>query len=127
MATNENLNDSVQVSATESTVTDPFDDPNADVILRSRDNVDFRTFKLMLSLASEFFKDMFSLSLCLLRHTVTRCVQGRATSHTYGGELKLEASATVLSPREGTRSRRIAGSPNISNEVPDGWSGEARP
>ncbi|KAH7921218.1 hypothetical protein BV22DRAFT_1019767 [Leucogyrophana mollusca] len=39
----------------------PFDHPDADVILRSSDNVDFRVFKLMLSLTSPVFKDMFSL------------------------------------------------------------------
>jgi hypothetical protein len=61
MATNEN--DSVRASDSESTVTDPFDDPNGDVILRSRDNVDFRTFKLILSLASDVFNGMFSLPL----------------------------------------------------------------
>jgi hypothetical protein len=46
------------------TITDagaPFDNPDADVILRSADNVDFRIFKLLLSLASPFFKDMFAL------------------------------------------------------------------
>jgi len=39
----------------------PFDNPAADVILRSADNVDFRIFKLLVSLASPFFKDMFAL------------------------------------------------------------------
>ena len=39
----------------------PFDNANADVILRSADNVDFRVFKLLLSLASPFFDDMFAL------------------------------------------------------------------
>ncbi|KAH7922634.1 hypothetical protein BV22DRAFT_1131289 [Leucogyrophana mollusca] len=41
----------------------PFDDPNADVILRSSDGVDFYTFKIILSLASPVFKTMFSLRL----------------------------------------------------------------
>ncbi|KAH8093145.1 hypothetical protein BXZ70DRAFT_909353 [Cristinia sonorae] len=40
----------------------PFDDKNADVILRTSDNVDFYVYKLVLSLASPFFKDTFSLS-----------------------------------------------------------------
>ncbi|EIN03879.1 hypothetical protein PUNSTDRAFT_19366, partial [Punctularia strigosozonata HHB-11173 SS5] len=39
----------------------PFDDVNADVILRSSDNVDFRVHKLILSLSSPFFRDMFTL------------------------------------------------------------------
>jgi hypothetical protein len=39
----------------------PFDNPNADVVLRSADNVDFRTFKLILSLASPIFDDMFGM------------------------------------------------------------------
>ena len=37
----------------------PFNDPKADVILRSSDNVDFRTFKSMLRFASTVFDDMF--------------------------------------------------------------------
>ena len=41
----------------------PFDHPNADVILRSSDKepVDFRVYKLLLSLASPFFSELFSL------------------------------------------------------------------
>ncbi|KAJ7445267.1 hypothetical protein FB451DRAFT_1104358 [Mycena latifolia] len=39
----------------------PFDDPGADVILRSSDGIDFRVHRLVLSLASPFFKQMFSL------------------------------------------------------------------
>lgn len=39
----------------------PFNDPDADVILRSADNVDFRVFKVLMSLASPFFKTMFGL------------------------------------------------------------------
>src|ERR1700734_898004 len=39
----------------------PFDNPNADVVLRSADNVDFRTFKLILSLPSPIFDDMFGM------------------------------------------------------------------
>ncbi|KAJ7502629.1 hypothetical protein B0H11DRAFT_1989394 [Mycena galericulata] len=39
----------------------PFDNEDADVILRSSDEVDFRVFKLILSLSSSFFKDTFSL------------------------------------------------------------------
>ena len=41
----------------------PFNHPNADVILRSSDKepVDFRVYKLLLSLASPFFTELFSL------------------------------------------------------------------
>ncbi|KAG6333847.1 hypothetical protein ID866_5245 [Astraeus odoratus] len=39
----------------------PFDHPQADIILRSSDNVDFRVFKLFLSLASPFFQTLFEL------------------------------------------------------------------
>ncbi|KZT21618.1 hypothetical protein NEOLEDRAFT_1121083 [Neolentinus lepideus HHB14362 ss-1] len=39
----------------------PFDRPDADVIIRSSDNVDFRMFKLMLSVASPVFAGMFTL------------------------------------------------------------------
>jgi len=39
----------------------PFNNAKADVILRSTDNVDFRVFKLLLSLASPLFDDMFTL------------------------------------------------------------------
>ncbi|KAG2034432.1 hypothetical protein BDR03DRAFT_924133 [Suillus americanus] len=39
----------------------PFDHAQADVILRSADGVEFRVFKLFLSLASSFFETLFSL------------------------------------------------------------------
>jgi hypothetical protein len=39
----------------------PFDHAKADVILRSSDDVEFRVFKLFLSLASPFFETMFDL------------------------------------------------------------------
>ncbi|KIJ65528.1 hypothetical protein HYDPIDRAFT_27529 [Hydnomerulius pinastri MD-312] len=39
----------------------PFNRPNADVILRTADNVDFLFYKLLLSLASPFFANMFAL------------------------------------------------------------------
>ncbi|KAJ7504250.1 hypothetical protein B0H11DRAFT_1981373 [Mycena galericulata] len=39
----------------------PFDDQNADLILRASDNVDFYVHKILLSLVSPFFQDMFSL------------------------------------------------------------------
>ncbi|KAF8216665.1 hypothetical protein K438DRAFT_1658112 [Mycena galopus ATCC 62051] len=40
----------------------PFDDPNADIIIRSSENVDFRMHKLLLALASPFFKEMFEVA-----------------------------------------------------------------
>jgi hypothetical protein len=43
----------------------PFDNPDADVILRSSDNVDFHAFKVLLSLASPVFKDMFTMPQAL--------------------------------------------------------------
>jgi len=39
----------------------PFDDARADLILRSSDGVPFRVFKIILSLASPIFADMFSI------------------------------------------------------------------
>ncbi|THH14647.1 hypothetical protein EW146_g5717 [Bondarzewia mesenterica] len=39
----------------------PFDDADADVILRSSDHTDFRVYKAILAKASPFFRDMFSL------------------------------------------------------------------
>ncbi|KAG1734085.1 uncharacterized protein EDB91DRAFT_1251134 [Suillus paluster] len=39
----------------------PFDHQKADIILRSSDGVDFRVFKLFLTLASPFFEIMFEL------------------------------------------------------------------
>ncbi|KAG6332060.1 hypothetical protein ID866_7031 [Astraeus odoratus] len=45
----------------------PFDSFDADVILRSSDNIDFRVFKCILSLASPVFKDMFVLGTMVYR------------------------------------------------------------
>ena len=39
----------------------PFDEANADVILRTSDNVDFRVFKIFLSFSSPLFRTMFEL------------------------------------------------------------------
>ncbi|KAF8553553.1 hypothetical protein OG21DRAFT_1497601 [Imleria badia] len=41
--------------------TAPFDHAQADIILRSSDNIDFRVFKLFLSLASPFFETLFNI------------------------------------------------------------------
>jgi hypothetical protein len=40
----------------------PFDDQNADVIVRSSDNVDFYVFKSLLAYSSSVFKDMFCVA-----------------------------------------------------------------
>ncbi|KAH8110812.1 hypothetical protein DFH11DRAFT_1618868 [Phellopilus nigrolimitatus] len=39
----------------------PFDNPDADLILRTSDEMDFRVMKVVLALSSPFFKDMFTL------------------------------------------------------------------
>lgn len=39
----------------------PFDDADADVILRSADGADFRLYKVILAKASPFFRGMFTL------------------------------------------------------------------
>lgn len=41
----------------------PFDHAKADVILRSSDGIDFRVFRLFLSLASHFFETLFDFPL----------------------------------------------------------------
>lgn len=40
---------------------DPFNDPEADLIIRTYNNVDFRVYKLILAQASPFFRSMFTL------------------------------------------------------------------
>lgn len=40
----------------------PFDDPKADIIIRSSENVDFRMYKFLLAFASPFFKEMFEVA-----------------------------------------------------------------
>ncbi|TFY76285.1 hypothetical protein EWM64_g7729 [Hericium alpestre] len=39
----------------------PFDDSDADVVLRSSDNADFRVYKVILAKSSPFFSDLFSI------------------------------------------------------------------
>lgn len=51
----------VTTSATVTPASPPFDDPDADVILRTSDNIDFHVYKVILSYASQFFKTMFTL------------------------------------------------------------------
>ncbi|KAG1880580.1 hypothetical protein C8R48DRAFT_829897 [Suillus tomentosus] len=48
-------------SPTQTCASAPFDHTKADVILRSADGVEFRVFKLFLSLASPFFETLFGL------------------------------------------------------------------
>jgi BTB/POZ domain len=51
------------VEFTETLASTPFDDARADIVLRSSDGVYFRVFKIILSLASPIFTDMFSIAL----------------------------------------------------------------
>lgn len=44
-----------------STAQAPFNNPDHDIVLRSVDGIDFHNFKLILSLVSPMFKDMFTL------------------------------------------------------------------
>ncbi|KAF8150085.1 hypothetical protein B0H34DRAFT_802194 [Crassisporium funariophilum] len=44
------------------TAASPFDDPKADLILRSSDGVHYYTYKVLLSLVSPIFDDMFTIS-----------------------------------------------------------------
>jgi len=60
----------------------PFDKPDADVILRSSDMepVDFRAFKLLLSLSSPFFTELFTLPQPSTPYTYSEeCLDGRRT------------------------------------------------
>jgi len=51
----------MSASPTTLSAASPFDHPQADIVLRSSDNIDFRVFKLFLSLASPVFETMFGL------------------------------------------------------------------
>ncbi|KDQ50454.1 hypothetical protein JAAARDRAFT_710831 [Jaapia argillacea MUCL 33604] len=53
--------DPVVLSSSSEHAAKPFDDPDADVIIRSSDDVDFRLYKLLLSLSSPVFRAMFDL------------------------------------------------------------------
>ena len=46
---------------TRTPVKSPFDKLNADLVIRSSDNIDFRVFRSLLSFASSFFDGMFTL------------------------------------------------------------------
>ncbi|KAF7795122.1 hypothetical protein EIP86_006269 [Pleurotus ostreatoroseus] len=46
----------------------PFNDPNADVVFRTSDGIDFHVYKIILTLASPFFRDMFSLTQPPVNH-----------------------------------------------------------
>ena len=61
----------------------PFDHPESDVILRSSDNepVDFRMFKVLLSLSSPFFSEIFTLP-----QPETPSVNGGPTTSPYSDE-----------------------------------------
>ncbi|KDR80778.1 hypothetical protein GALMADRAFT_241213 [Galerina marginata CBS 339.88] len=58
MSSQEQLTDAN--TSTHTIASQPFDDPDGDVVLRTTDNVHFISYKVLLSLASLFFKDMFT-------------------------------------------------------------------
>ncbi|KAJ7230041.1 hypothetical protein GGX14DRAFT_409879 [Mycena pura] len=62
----------------------PFCDPTADIILRSSDNIEFRAHRIVLSLASPVFRDMFSLP------------QGDAESDEKAAEVQMAETGAVL-------------------------------
>ncbi len=61
MATHPDSEHSENTATTVTVFGFPFDDTDADIILRSSDRVDFMVYKVILSKASPVFKDMFSL------------------------------------------------------------------
>ncbi|KAJ7230040.1 hypothetical protein GGX14DRAFT_582015 [Mycena pura] len=62
----------------------PFCDPAADIILRSSDNIEFRAHRIVLSLASPVFRDMFSLP------------QGNTESDEKAAEVQMAETGAVL-------------------------------
>ena len=58
---NANAEESSAASVTDSDYGPPFDDADADVIFRSSDGVRFQAYRVILSKASPFFRDMFSI------------------------------------------------------------------
>ena len=55
-----------------------FDDPKADIILKTSDGVEFRTYKLFLSLASPFFESLFNLPQPMDAPSVDVCEDSRS-------------------------------------------------
>lgn len=53
----------------------PFNEPTADVIFRTSDNVDFYSHKIILSFSSLFFKDMFTLEQSPIPHESSDAAQ----------------------------------------------------
>ncbi|KAI0352406.1 hypothetical protein OH77DRAFT_1428707 [Trametes cingulata] len=80
----------------------PFTDPSADVIFCSSDNVHFRLHKIILSLSSDFFRDMLSLSQPSLPSAHTEHAgNGSATSDTEVDEIpvvRVTETAGTLEP-----------------------------
>ncbi|KAJ7441121.1 hypothetical protein FB451DRAFT_1150672 [Mycena latifolia] len=76
----------------------PFDDPDADVILRSSDSTDFRLCRAILTRASPFFKDLFCIpqpadapEMPVIDVAETAAVLDRALSFWYpGAEPRIE-------------------------------------
>ena len=55
-----NVNDSAPLISSMS-IRSPFDDPDADIVIRSAEGISFRLYKVILSKASSVFRDMFTL------------------------------------------------------------------
>lgn len=67
-----NLSDAPDFSRPRCFASYPFSDPDdADIVLHSSDGVEFYTYKVLLSITSGFFKDMFSLAQASNGHTDT--------------------------------------------------------
>ncbi|CCM05882.1 uncharacterized protein FIBRA_08119 [Fibroporia radiculosa] len=67
----------------------PFNKANADVILRSSDNVDFHVHQVILGLASDFMEDMFSLPQSLTSNKDLPVVEVTEESETLDHLLRL--------------------------------------
>ncbi|KAJ7748960.1 hypothetical protein B0H16DRAFT_898034 [Mycena metata] len=79
----------------------PFDDASADVILRSSDGADFHVHRLVLSLASPFFKDMFTLPQSNSESPVTLpAVQMSESSHVLDMALRFWYPGAEPIPRQ---------------------------
>lgn len=76
----------------------PFDNSDADVILRSSDNVDFRVFKVLLSIASPVFKDMFKLPQAATGHNDDDTKDGLPIVQMAEGSKTLETIFTMCYP-----------------------------
>jgi hypothetical protein len=76
----------------------PFDSLHADVILRSSDNIDFRTFKLLLSLASPVFEGMFDMPQPALGNPINKMKDGAPVVQMAENSRTLEAVLQFCHP-----------------------------